>query len=47
GKVLDKVQDEDEATKALIEYNKLLKADQRVDSIILPIRDGLTLSRKV
>jgi len=47
GKVLQKAQDDDEATIALIEYNKLLKKDQRVETMILPIRDGLTISRKV
>lgn len=47
GKVLDKTfKKEDLATPALIEYNKLLKADSRVETVILPIRDGLTVSRK-
>lgn len=47
GKVLDtKFKKEDTATPALIEYNKLLKHDTRVETVILPIRDGLTISRK-
>ncbi len=44
GKVLKKPKDE--ATKALINFNKLVKNDSRVESIILPVRDGLTLLRK-
>jgi predicted O-methyltransferase YrrM len=48
GKVLEtKFKKEDTSTPALIEYNKLLKEDIRVETIILPIRDGLTISRKV
>ena len=31
--------------KALLEYNALLNKDPRVETVILPIRDGLTLSR--
>ena len=45
GKVTEKVNPKDTDTLALIEYNKLLKNDIRVESIILPIRDGLTISR--
>jgi len=47
GKVLDtKFKKEDTSTPALIEYNKLLKTDNRIETILLPIRDGLTISRK-
>lgn len=47
GKVIEKLDPKDKDTKALLEYNKLLKDDKRVETVILPIRDGLTLSRKV
>lgn len=48
GKVLEKTFKKDDlATPALIEYNKLLKEDTRVETVIFPIRDGLTLSRKL
>ncbi|WP_353778808.1 class I SAM-dependent methyltransferase [Winogradskyella sp. 3972H.M.0a.05] len=48
GKVLDKTfKKEDLSTPALIEYNKLLKNDKRIETVLLPIRDGLTISRKV
>jgi len=48
GKVLDtKFKKEDTSTPALIEYNKLLKEDLRIETVLLPIRDGLTISRKL
>ena len=47
GKVLDTTfKKEDTSTPALIEYNALLKNDKRVETVVLPIRDGLTVSRK-
>lgn len=48
GKVLETTfKKEDTATPALIEYNRLLKVDKRVETVVLPIRDGLTISRKL
>ena len=46
GKVIEPFKEDDIDTKALIEYNALLKEDSRIETIILPIRDGLTISRK-
>lgn len=47
GKVLDtQFKKEDTSTPALIAYNKLLKDDKRIETVVLPIRDGLTISRK-
>lgn len=45
GKVVEKVKEDDESTKALLEYNKILAEDERLETVILPIRDGLTISR--
>lgn len=45
GKVLEPLHPEDESTKALLRYNKLLAEDERLETVLLPIRDGLTLSR--
>jgi len=45
GKVLDPLQKNDLSTKVLLDYNELLKNDSRVESVLLPIRDGLTVSR--
>jgi len=46
GKVLEPLKPDDEATKGIIAYNTLLKTDKRIKTVILPIRDGLTVSRK-
>jgi caffeoyl-CoA O-methyltransferase len=45
GKVLEPLNPKDVSTKILLEYNKLLKEDPRVETVLLPIRDGLTVSR--
>ena len=45
GKVLEEVKPNDITTKILLEYNQLLKNDPRVETVLLPIRDGLTVSR--
>ena len=44
GQVLD--DEKDENTQALHEYNRKILADDRVENILLPIRDGLMVSRK-
>ena len=46
GKVIETLKKDDKSTEALIIYNKLLKEDDRIETVLLPIRDGLTLSRK-
>jgi caffeoyl-CoA O-methyltransferase len=45
GKVLEPLQPNDLSTKIILEYNQLLKNDPRVETVLLPIRDGLTVSR--
>ncbi|MFK5890172.1 MAG: O-methyltransferase [Flavobacteriaceae bacterium] len=45
GKVLQQADIKDKDTQALQIYNKLLNDDPRVESVLLPIRDGLTLTR--
>ncbi|WP_297333782.1 O-methyltransferase [Flavobacterium sp.] len=47
GKVLEELKPNDKSTKVLLEYNRLLKEDPRVETVLLPIRDGLTVSRVV
>ncbi len=44
GKVLDEVKDEN--TQALHEYNQKILADNRVENVLFPIRDGLMIARK-
>lgn len=45
GKVLEQIKESDKSTLAIDKYNKLLKQDPRIETILLPIRDGLTISR--
>lgn len=45
GKVVEPVKEDDESTKALLEYNKILAEDDRLETVMLPVRDGLTISR--
>lgn len=45
GKVVEPLAKSDKATAVLIDYNQKLKNDPRVETVILPVRDGLTLSR--
>lgn len=46
GKVVQPIGEKDVSTKAVINYNTLLKNDKRIETVLLPIRDGLTISRK-
>ncbi|WP_296313482.1 O-methyltransferase [Winogradskyella sp. UBA3174] len=47
GKVVEPLEEKDKSTKAVLEYNTLLKTDKRVETVLLPIRDGLTISRRL
>ncbi len=46
GKVVEPVKKDDESTQALLEYNRLLAEDERLETVMLPVRDGLTISRR-
>ncbi len=45
GKVLD--EEKDENTRALADFNGMVLADERVENVLLPIRDGLMVIRKI
>lgn len=45
GKIVEEIKGNDQQTKTLLAYNKLLKEDPRVETVLLPVRDGLTISR--
>ena len=45
GKVIEPLNDKDIDTKVLLAYNRLLNEDPRLETVLLPIRDGLTVSR--
>jgi len=44
GKVIEALEPNDHSTRIVLEYNKLLKEDPRIETVLLPIRDGLTVS---
>ncbi|GAA4240696.1 MULTISPECIES: O-methyltransferase [Winogradskyella] len=46
GKVVEPLNEKDKSTKAVLDYNTLLKNDNRIETVLLPIRDGLTISRR-
>jgi predicted O-methyltransferase YrrM len=45
GKVLQEVDEKDNQTEAIRKFNDYVAADSRVEKLILPLRDGLTLIR--
>ncbi len=47
GKVLEEVKKNDKSTQILLQYNQLLKQNDKVETVLLPIRDGLTVSRVI
>lgn len=47
GRVLDRPGDLDSSTEAIIAFNDMVRADDRVEPVMLPIGDGLTLARKL
>lgn len=47
GKVIEELDPKDIDTKILLEYNRLLNEDSRLETVLLPIRDGLTISRVI
>ena len=45
GKVLDEKPDKD--TRAILEFNDKIQRDPRVENVLLPIRDGMMMMRRV
>ena len=46
GKVLKRAESNDEQTKAIQLFNDMIAVDQKIEKLILPLRDGLTMIRK-
>ncbi len=46
GKVIEMETPDDEYTKGIFDFNNFIKNDERIEKVILPLRDGLTLIRK-
>jgi caffeoyl-CoA O-methyltransferase len=47
GKVFDNNAPKDKDTRSIIAFNEMVLADPRVENIILPLRDGISLLRKL
>lgn len=47
GKVIQPIEPNDKQTISLLKFNESIANDSRVEVVILPLRDGLTLIRKI
>jgi predicted O-methyltransferase YrrM len=47
GKVLDPAGNGDKETEGIIAFNDYVHSDDRVDNLLLPVRDGLMILRKI
>jgi caffeoyl-CoA O-methyltransferase len=47
GKVVLPIASGDKETKAILDFNNMVRLDDRVEKLVLPLRDGLMLMRKL
>jgi len=47
GKVLESLHSNDKQTFGIVSFNEMIKQDKRIEKIILPLRDGLTVIYKL
>ncbi len=47
GKVVNKGREDDPDTMAIHNFNEMVQQDERVENIMLPVRDGLIIARKL
>lgn len=45
GKVVEQVAHNDRQTQGIVEFNRMVRDDERVENFILPLRDGLNMIR--
>lgn len=45
GKVVEPVAKGDKQTQAIVDFNRMIREDERVENVIIPIRDGINLIR--
>ncbi len=45
GKVVEHVAKGDNQTQAIVDFNRMIREDERVENVIIPIRDGINLIR--
>ena len=46
GKVCQEALPQDKQTLSIVRFNDMVSADPRVESVIIPIRDGINVIRK-
>lgn len=46
GKILEETPDTDKQTQGILAFNDYIQADKRVENLLLPLRDGLSIIRK-
>ncbi len=47
GKVLNQTDNSDKETKGIIDFNDFVQQDDRVENVLIPLRDGVMLIRKI
>lgn len=47
GKVLNKAKYQDKETQGIIAFNEFISKDPRIENIIIPLRDGISVIRKI
>lgn len=45
GKVITPYEELDEESQTIVDYNRLIQEDERVENVLFPIRDGLQIAR--
>ena len=43
--MIEELQKGDKDTEALLKYNKMINEHSQLETVLLPIRDGLTITR--
>jgi len=46
GKVVEPLERNDNQTRAILDFNKFISNDKRIEQVLIPLRDGLTIIRK-
>ncbi len=47
GKVVERIDPKDKDTRALVAFNDFIQQDERVENVLLPLRDGIMMVRKL
>ena len=47
GKVVENYESTDQDTRFLMDFNKKIQEDARVQNVLFPLRDGLMIARKI